>query len=489
MMITKLSQRVAILAAVAGLVLAAGTAPASAATASVSDTGFTYSTGWTAVTGEHYSGTTGSTATINFTASAGGSTFALRGEKNSSNHTVSIVIDGGAAVSVNENGATTPNTTVYTSPLLAAGGHTAKVTVVNRYGSITGANLSNGTFGGTGYVPPVTPPGSNTTPDAGFSASTLTVALDASASTDPDGTIATYAWDFGDATAAGSGKTVSHTYATTGTYTVKLTVTDNAGGATTTSQPVTVGKTSASTAGVPGSTDPPNPGPPNPGAGWTQKLVQNFDTPAALGTFAQNYPGWDGYDTYTDTSGNGQYNTAKTTTVHDGLADVYVHTEGGQAYTAALTPSLGSGLIDQKYGRYEVRFKEDVVAGYKTAWLLWPTDDNWSEGEIDFPEGPLGGLIEGYSHDTSGTPSDNAWYVNTNQNADVWHTAVIEWTPTSLTYKLDAQTWTTAQANAVPQNLMHWVLQTETQLSGGAPPASAAGHVYIDYAALWSYTP
>jgi hypothetical protein len=32
---------------------------------------------------------------------------------------------------------------------------------------------------------------------------------------------------------------------------------------------------------------------------------------------------------------------------------------------------------------------------------------------------------------------------------------------------------------------MHWVLQTETQLSGGAPSDSAAGHVQIAWVAVY----
>ena len=55
------------------------------------------------------------------------------------------------------------------------------------------------------------------------------VKLDASASSDPDGTIASYSWDFGDGSAAATGATVMHTYATDGQYTVTLTVTDDLG--------------------------------------------------------------------------------------------------------------------------------------------------------------------------------------------------------------------------------------------------------------------
>jgi PKD repeat protein len=70
----------------------------------------------------------------------------------------------------------------------------------------------------------------NQSPTAAFTSSVqdLKVSLDASTSDDPDGTIASYSWDFGDG-ATGSGKTDSHTYAQSGTYNVRLTVTDNDG--------------------------------------------------------------------------------------------------------------------------------------------------------------------------------------------------------------------------------------------------------------------
>jgi penicillin-binding protein 1A len=56
------------------------------------------------------------------------------------------------------------------------------------------------------------------------------VTFDASGSTD-DGTIVTYAWEFGDGSPIVNGKTVQHAYASPGTYTVTLWVTDDRGAA------------------------------------------------------------------------------------------------------------------------------------------------------------------------------------------------------------------------------------------------------------------
>ena len=54
------------------------------------------------------------------------------------------------------------------------------------------------------------------------------VAFDGTGSTDPDGAISSYAWDFGDGN-TGTGATPSHTYITEGIYNVTLTVTDDGG--------------------------------------------------------------------------------------------------------------------------------------------------------------------------------------------------------------------------------------------------------------------
>lgn len=82
----------------------------------------------------------------------------------------------------------------------------------------------------------------NELPTAAFSAipTDLAVAFDASTSTDLDGTIASYAWEFGDGETSAAGPTATHTFATAGTYEVKLVVTDDRGAKATITQPVTV---------------------------------------------------------------------------------------------------------------------------------------------------------------------------------------------------------------------------------------------------------
>jgi PKD repeat protein len=81
---------------------------------------------------------------------------------------------------------------------------------------------------------------SNSPPHASFTVACtgLRCGFDASGSFDSDGTIATYAWDFGDGTSAG-GRTTSHTYARAGIFTATLTLTDNTGATATQSRTVT----------------------------------------------------------------------------------------------------------------------------------------------------------------------------------------------------------------------------------------------------------
>jgi PKD domain-containing protein len=92
---------------------------------------------------------------------------------------------------------------------------------------------------------------SDNAPTASFTSTPLSpttgqaASFDGSASSDSDGTISSYSWDFGDG-ATGSGATPSHSYATAGTYAVKLTVTDNDGSSGNLTQSVAVAQSTGS---------------------------------------------------------------------------------------------------------------------------------------------------------------------------------------------------------------------------------------------------
>lgn len=88
---------------------------------------------------------------------------------------------------------------------------------------------------------------SNTPPTASFTTSCANLSCTfTDGSTDRDGTVSAWSWTFGDGGSATT-QSPSHVYAAAGTYTVALTVTDNLGATSSTTQSVTV---TAPTSGI-----------------------------------------------------------------------------------------------------------------------------------------------------------------------------------------------------------------------------------------------
>ncbi|WP_276606842.1 PKD domain-containing protein [Nakamurella flava] len=95
------------------------------------------------------------------------------------------------------------------------------------------------------------PPPVNKAPVAAFTetVSGLAASFDGGSSSDADGSVSAWAWDFGD-NSAETGRTASHTYGAAGTYQVSLTVTDNQGATNTVTRSVTVSNPATPTAYV-----------------------------------------------------------------------------------------------------------------------------------------------------------------------------------------------------------------------------------------------
>jgi serine protease len=177
---------------------------------------------------------------------------------------------------------------------------------------------------------PAAPP-ANQPPVASFSwsASGLTVSVNAGASYDPDGSVASYAWSWGDGT-TGSGVTASHAYAAAGSYAVQLTVTDNAGASSATTQTVTV------TAPTP--TD-------HVGAIAASKAVSKQGTKLAwsVPVLSSSGAGVAGASVTASLSGPGVSSTATGTTATSGVASFSLVAKRSGTHTLCVSSVSASG--------------------------------------------------------------------------------------------------------------------------------------------------
>jgi hypothetical protein len=235
--------------------------------------------------------------------------------------------------------------------------------------------------------------------------------------------------------------------------------------------------------------------------GWKQVFEEDFsagDVP--LGAFPGELYGtrWSaGYNDGTpDTAGQlsggrSGYYPSKVLSVKDGALDWYLHSENGISMGAAPQPRIPNASANPPrhnsllYGRYSVRFKADSLAGFKTAWLLWPDSGVWPrDGEIDFPEGGLAELIYGALHYARPDGSDAFDIHESAVDYASWHVATTEWSPGRIEFFLDGQSLGVS-TTGVPSWPMHLVLQTESCLPD-CPLPETQGHVYLDWISIWT---
>lgn len=255
-------------------------------------------------------------------------------------------------------------TTSDTTSGLQAAGYIGLQSYVSASATATPVTVS---FDDLTAIPAGTVVVTNQAPTAAFTSSTslLTASFNGSGSSDPDGSIANYSWNYGDNTATGTGVSPSHTYATPGTYTVALTVTDNGGLTATKTLPVTV-------------TAAANVAPTASFVSSTASLVASFDATAssdADGSIASY--GWNFGDATSGVGATpshtylaaGTYSVTLTVTDNSGATSV-------KTASVAVTAPTTTALATDAFGR-------TTTAGFGTAdtggaWTISGTAANFN---------------------------------------------------------------------------------------------------------------
>jgi hypothetical protein len=225
-------------------------------------------------------------------------------------------------------------------------------------------------------------------------------------------------------------------------------------------------------------------------AGWRQVFVDDFSSDIAAGGFPAATGGrWGAYlDDWRDSSRLGRYRPSGIT-VRDGLLRLPVGTIGGEPRVAAAYPKVPGApgpVGGQLHGRFAIRMRADATPGYKFVSLLWPDSGRWPhDGEIDFPEGDLGERLAAFTHRRGATVGwDQDWFDVPTTYAG-WHTYVIEWRPSSVSYFLDGKL-IGRSTERLPNTFMHWVLQAETSLTQSVVPPWASSEIQVDWVAVWA---
>jgi hypothetical protein len=217
---------------------------------------------------------------------------------------------------------------------------------------------------------------------------------------------------------------------------------------------------------------------------WSQTFADDFASDTAVGSFPGSVYSakWSVYDEgWPDTSRNGQQCPNEVLSTTGGMLRWHLFTPVGAKPCVAVPLPNNS----QTYGRYAVRFKASATPGWAMAWLLWPDSDSWNDGETDFPEGTLDSTINAFGHAVGTNPANNIFSADSGQLFTSWHTAITEWTPTSIKYYLDG-TLLGTQTTDVPSVARHWVLQIDTAY-GDIPTTTATADIAVDWVAIWRY--
>jgi hypothetical protein len=216
-------------------------------------------------------------------------------------------------------------------------------------------------------------------------------------------------------------------------------------------------------------------------AGYVRTFSEDFNRPAPVGTFSSTYPDLSQYRGCCSTNRITVYAANKVMSASQGSAFFDLHSENGQSYSAAAVPAKSGAWINFTYGQvgFAARLDSMVGSGYKMAFLLWPATLRWTN-EIDIAE---------TEPDLSGNPYTSSLLTTStslgqhrfaggdrypiNLADHRYHTFLLTWQPTKITVTVDGSIVHTYTGAAVPQQAMHFVMQTEGWLKHGAVPTGS----------------
>ena len=287
-----------------------------------------------------------------------------------------------------------------------------------------------------------------------------TVSFDASASSDPDGSIASYSWDFdGDNVDEATGATVSHSFTSSGDTSVSLTVTDDDGASDAAVQTVSVSSDSSGGDGSP-------------------SVIDDFED--------GDYDGWTGETFYPDDgSSDEQYVSVNTSFGANGSgASLEVRNQDGQVTgdDQGLQYNLSSAIQPAAVSFW---FNAQDYSDQRGIWRIYDADQT--------EEGPVSGnndqqLVE-LGHGLSFTPVDGRWYRYRLHNID-WQSSeadirVTDASGTTVASQSDISLTIEEVAGVVVRNRLRgdaWLYLDEIQYTtressgvGQMPSLSASG--------------
>lgn len=207
---------------------------------------------------------------------------------------------------------------------------------------------------------------------------------------------------------------------------------------------------------------------------FRQTFVEDFSRDAsANGPFARTYA--NSWQPYPDGTG-GMYSSGSQISARNGLMDVRLDGQHGAAGTFG-TPGDAWTHVG---GKFSVRAKASGGDGNGAAFILWPTSNVWSDGEIDYPEADFAGEPMLHQHSMVPGQESTATSMGTGVTWRSWHTYSVEWIPgRSVTYLLDGRVIRTITSD-VPTTAHRYMFQVG---NWGAP-----GHLFIDWVSTYTYT-